>query len=39
MGMKRGKDAGKRAKAICVTPSFITNLGGGWEKKLKYMNH
>jgi len=39
MGMERGEDEGKRNKAICLAPSFITNLGGGREKKLKYMNH
>lgn len=39
MGMERGEDEGKRNKAICLTPSFITNLGGGREKKLKHMNH
>lgn len=40
MGMeRRGEDEGKRNKAICLTPSFITNLGGGREKELKCMNH
>lgn len=32
--MEGGKDERKRSKAICLTPSFLTNLGGGREKKV-----